>query len=61
MANHGYLPHNGIGTIQDFITGTGEAFGMGKPTYLKLSILVEPDYRGRLGYLLGHLRCYFRW
>lgn len=30
MANHGYLPHNGVGTIQDFITGTGTAFGMGK-------------------------------
>lgn len=29
MANHGYLPHNGIGTMQDFITGTGQAFGMG--------------------------------
>jgi hypothetical protein len=32
MANHGYLPHNGVGTIQDFITGTQEAFGMGKLT-----------------------------
>ena len=29
MANHGYLPHNGVGTMQDFITGTGDAFGMG--------------------------------
>lgn len=27
--NHGYLPHNGIGTIEDFINGTQEAFGMG--------------------------------
>lgn len=29
MANHGYMPHNGIGTIEDFITGTGKVFGMG--------------------------------
>ena len=29
MANHGYLPHNGVGTIQDFIDGTVAAFGMG--------------------------------
>ena len=28
MANHGYLPHNGVGTIQEFIDGTGAAFGM---------------------------------
>lgn len=24
MANHGYLPHNGIATIDQFITGTGK-------------------------------------
>ena len=29
MANHGYLPHNGVGTIQEFIDGTVAAFGMG--------------------------------
>ncbi|CAJ2509352.1 Uu.00g143780.m01.CDS01 [Anthostomella pinea] len=29
MANHGYLPHNGVASIQEFITGTMEAFGMG--------------------------------
>lgn len=29
MANHGYLDHSGVGSIQDFITGTTEAFGMG--------------------------------
>jgi hypothetical protein len=32
MANHGYLPHNGVGTIEDFIMGTQEAFGMGQLT-----------------------------
>jgi len=29
MANHGYLPHNGIATIDQFITGTYDVFGMG--------------------------------
>lgn len=29
MANHGYLPHNGVGTIDEFINGTEAAFGMG--------------------------------
>lgn len=31
MANHGYLPHNGVATIQEFIDGTYE----GKPSPLK--------------------------
>ncbi|KAF1990311.1 Cloroperoxidase [Aulographum hederae CBS 113979] len=29
MANHGYLPHNGVATIDQFITGTYDVFGMG--------------------------------
>ena len=29
MANHGYMPHNGVGSLQDFIDGTQAAFGMG--------------------------------
>lgn len=29
LANHGYLPHNGVGTITQFIESTGEVFGMG--------------------------------
>ncbi|KAL1587487.1 hypothetical protein WHR41_03825 [Cladosporium halotolerans] len=29
LANHGYLPHNGIGTITQFIESTGKVFGMG--------------------------------
>jgi len=28
MANHGYLPHNGVATIQQFVTGTAQVFGM---------------------------------
>jgi len=27
-ANHGYIPHNGVGTMGDFIKGTNEAYGM---------------------------------
>ncbi|GAB7349625.1 hypothetical protein MBLNU459_g0307t1 [Dothideomycetes sp. NU459] len=30
MANHNYMPHNGIGTIQQFIDGTNKVFGMGE-------------------------------
>jgi len=29
MANHGYMPHNGVGSMADFVTGTFNAFGMG--------------------------------
>ncbi|KAI0532539.1 Chloroperoxidase [Xylaria digitata] len=29
MANHGYIPHNGVGTIADFVSGTTKAFSMG--------------------------------
>jgi hypothetical protein len=27
-ANHGYIPHNGVGTMGDFVNGTNEAYGM---------------------------------
>lgn len=30
LANHGYMPHNGIGTITDFIESTYRGFGMGR-------------------------------
>ena len=41
MANHGYLPHSGVGTIQDFTTGCTEAFGMGKnkPTSIRYILI----------------------
>jgi len=29
MANHGYIPHNGVATITQFIQGTYDVFGMG--------------------------------
>ena len=28
LANHGYIPHNGVATIQQFIDGTFKGFGM---------------------------------
>jgi hypothetical protein len=28
MANHGYIPHNGVATITQFVQGTYEVFGM---------------------------------
>jgi hypothetical protein len=28
MANHGYLPHSGVGSHLDFISGTYAVFGM---------------------------------
>lgn len=30
LANHGYMPHNGVGTIQQFIESTYDGFGMGR-------------------------------
>jgi hypothetical protein len=29
MANHGYIPHNGVATTSQFTQGTYDAFGMG--------------------------------
>lgn len=30
LANHNYMPHNGVGTINDFIESTYAGFGMGR-------------------------------
>ncbi|KAJ3855303.1 hypothetical protein EV368DRAFT_79782 [Lentinula lateritia] len=38
MANHGYIPHNGIATIDEFIQGTYEVFGMGRDLALFLGV-----------------------
>ena len=38
MANHGYLPHNGVGTLADFTVGCQEAFGMGKHKFILYDI-----------------------
>lgn len=38
MANHGYLPHNGVATIAQFIKSTGQVFGMGLDLSTILSV-----------------------
>ena len=42
MANHGYMPRNGVGNIQDFIDGTAAVFGMGK-SYTNCDLASYPD------------------
>ena len=37
MANHNYLPHNGVATISQFVTQTNKVFGMGLDLGLFLS------------------------
>jgi len=39
MANHGYIPHNGVATITQFIEGTGKVFGMGVDLAAFLAVL----------------------
>ncbi|KAJ3990890.1 Chloroperoxidase, partial [Lentinula boryana] len=39
MANHGYIPRKGIATIEEFVQGTYEVFGMGGDLALLLSII----------------------
>lgn len=66
MANHGYIPHNGIATIQQFITATNTVFGMGLDLAAFLAVygalfdgnlgtwsIGGPDSRVSLGPLLG--------
>lgn len=37
LANHNYLPHNGVATIQQFVDATTEVFGMGEDLALFLA------------------------
>lgn len=37
MANHGYIPRNGVATIQQFVDGCFDAFGFGKDLGMLLS------------------------
>jgi Peroxidase, family 2 len=46
MANHGYIPHNGVGTIEQFVQGCYNVFGMGLDLGAFLAIygaLIEGD------------------
>ena len=38
MANHGYIPHSGVATATEFITGTYQVFGMGSDLATFLAI-----------------------
>ncbi|TIA01377.1 Cloroperoxidase [Aureobasidium pullulans] len=38
LANHNYLPHNGVGTIDQFIAATTKVFGMGADLALILAV-----------------------
>lgn len=49
MANHGYIPHNGVATITQFIQGTYDVFGMVRtPYFYNLFLLTtSPGDRSR--------------
>ncbi|KAF2086698.1 hypothetical protein K490DRAFT_44011 [Saccharata proteae CBS 121410] len=49
MANHGYLPHNGVATIQQFIDATQTVFGMASDLGTFLAVygaIVDGDLTG---------------
>ncbi|PQE18747.1 hypothetical protein CJF32_00006490 [Rutstroemia sp. NJR-2017a WRK4] len=52
-ANHGYIPHNGVGTIGDFTAGTNAAFGMSLDLGLFLGIYGSVFDGNLLGYSIG--------
>ncbi|GAW04577.1 oxidase-like protein [Lentinula edodes] len=50
MANHGYIPRNGIATIDQFVDGTYTVFGMGRDLALILATygtVLSQQLRGR--------------
>ena len=60
MANHGYIPHNGVGTIEEFIQGTYQVFGMGLDLGAFLAVygaLLEGD--GTQWSIAGPVKGYF--
>lgn len=52
-ANHGYIPHNGVGTIGDFISGTNEAYGMSLDLGGFLAVYGAVFDGNLLGYSIG--------
>tara|TARA_R110002060_G_scaffold18230_3_gene25160 strand:+ start:979 stop:1536 length:558 start_codon:yes stop_codon:yes gene_type:complete len=53
LANHGYLPHNGVGTIGDFIAATNEAYGMALDLGGFLGVFGAVFDGNLLGYSIG--------
>lgn len=52
-ANYGYIPHNGVGTIGDFINGTNEAYGMALDPGGFLGVYGAAFDGNLLGYSIG--------
>lgn len=53
MANHGYIPHNGVATITQFVQGTNDVFGMVKEPILAHSPYSNTVSGDRSRHLLG--------
>ncbi|KAI5360403.1 Putative chloroperoxidase [Septoria linicola] len=54
LANHGYLPRNGFGTILDFVGATTTVFGMGPVLAVVLSVYGAVIDGLVLGWSIGH-------
>ncbi|KUJ24283.1 putative aromatic peroxygenase [Mollisia scopiformis] len=52
-ANHGYIPHNGVGTMGDFVNGTNEAYGMALDLGGFLAVYGSVFDGNLLGYSIG--------
>lgn len=52
-ANHGYIPHNGVGTIGEIINGTNTAFGMALDLGTFLALYGATFDGNLLGYSIG--------
>lgn len=55
-ANHGYIPHNGVATIQQFIDGTYAGMEAAADKFHSLTCS-SFRYGQRPGRFLGHIRC----
>lgn len=60
MANHGYLPHNGVGTHTDFIFGTNKGMSHELVHQRRTNFFHSLRYGTRLVWLLDHSGRYHR-
>lgn len=63
LANHGYLPHNGVGTALEFLTGTleGKHKSLRKPPWFSGLICHRCWTRSRHWRFLRHIRRFLCW
>lgn len=62
MANHGYIPHNGVATITQFIQGTYDGTHSSAPSYSVMWLTFCSLWHGiRSRRLSGGLWCCYRW